>query len=163
MPDTPHPDGPPQNPAVSYEPTDVDVRGILWFAGGLVAVAVSVHLLLWWMFDAFGAREDREKRSRFPLSAAERVSLPQTEFGSPASGTFPPEPRLEGLAPKGEGEPKRPEAAAGPRLSVEQAMRLVAEESKPKGHEPGPVRYDQGIPGTGGGSNSGRDLPEAKR
>ena len=48
------------------------------------------------------------------------------------------------------------------RIPIEQAMRLVAEQSPPKGR-PAAVRHDQGVPNTGGGSNSGRDLPEARR
>lgn len=167
MTDTPQPHPPPgepqQNPAVRHEQTDADLRGVLAFAGVLAASIAVVLGVLVAMFFAFKGREDRDKQSRFPLS--ERHELPQTTFGARATGSLPEEPRLEGLnlARPQQEEPKNPGKPGAVHISIEQAMRLVAEESKPKGHEPAPVRYDAGIPGTGGGSNSGRDLPEAKR
>jgi hypothetical protein len=180
MTDTPQPDGAPapRNPSVSNEPSDADTRGVLWFAGALVAVAVVVHLALWGMFAILQGREDHEKRSHYPLSVGERGQLPQTRFGSPQTGDFPPAPRLEGLAgpdrgretaaDKVESEERRLSSSGADvkwrtHISIEQAMRLVAEESKPQGREPAPPRYDGGPPDTGGGSNSGRNLPEAKR
>jgi hypothetical protein len=192
MTDAPRPDGPPApdgptlNPSVSSEPSDANVRGVVVFAGALVAVAVVVHLALWGMFVLLRHQEDREKESHYPLSAGERGELPQTEFGSPATGNLPAGPRLEGLnlaEPQHDVGRRRSQGTAQEKndeeeqtlsrsgtdkdghahISIEQAMRLVAEGYKPHGHAPAPVRYDAGIPGTGGGSNSGRDLPEAKR
>jgi hypothetical protein len=167
MTDAPRPDGPPppdgptQNPAVSNEPSDANVRGVVAFAAILAAVVIVVQLALWGMFAFLGGREDREKETRYPLSAAERGALPQTEFGSPATGEFPRAPRLEGLNLERQGTAQARDEEEEARLK--KAMAHVAEEYKRKGHEPAPVRYDAGIPGTGGGSNSGRDLPEAKR
>ena len=182
----PQPHGPTQNPNVSYERSDANTRGIVVFAGVLAAVAVVVHLALWGMFAWLRESQDREKESRYPLSVGESGELPQTEFGSPATGNLPAAPRLEGLnlahplhdvgrrRSQGTAQEKNDEeeqtlsnsgtdSDGHARLSIEQAMRLVAEESKPQGHAPAPVRYDAGIPGTGGDSNSGRQLPEAKR
>ena len=58
---------------------------------------------------------------------------------------------------KSSGEP------GAPRIPIVQAMRLVAAKYGPKGDQQPSVRYDAGIPGTGGGSNSGRDIPEGRR
>jgi hypothetical protein len=183
MVDTPQPqptppshDGPPAPAPVGPDDRDINVRGVLAFAGGLMAITVATQLLLAWMFFALRHREDVAKRSQFPLSAPERAPLPQAELGAPVSGELPPEPRLEGLdipnpqhdlgrlrqqsTAEASGHEEQQSAA---RIAIEEAMHQVADESKPQGHEPAPVRYDQGIPGTGGGSNSGRSLPEAKR
>jgi hypothetical protein len=137
------------------------------------------------MFAFLQEREDRETRSRFPLSAAERGELPQTTFGSPATGEFPPPPRLERLdiktspyessrtrwpgeaAEKNDKEEERlnssgTDADGRTHISIQDAMRLVVEESKPSGNGPAPAHVAPGVAGTGGGSNSGRNLPEAK-
>jgi hypothetical protein len=155
------PPGGAHTPAVGYETSDADARGVLWFAGALAATIAVVLAVLVGVFSAFQARADRRAATRFPLSAPERVPLPQTTFGAPVTGVLPQQPQLDGL----DLQPPQPRHEVGRNRveRIEQAMRLVAEESKPKGHEPAPVRYDQGIPGTGGGSNSGRDLLEAKR
>jgi hypothetical protein len=188
MTDTPPPDGTPHDPAVGYETRDVNLRAVLWFAGILAAVALAVHLALWGMFVLLREHGEPETRSHYPLSAIERGRLPQTEFGSPATGDLPHDPRLEGVNLASSGYktgPDRGEIAAQARyakdeeelnsygpvqgkpgvvhIPIEQAMRLVVEESKQPGREPSGVRYDAGVAGTGGGSNSGRNLPEAKR
>jgi hypothetical protein len=166
-------DTPPRDPPAGYETSDVNLRGVLWFAGILAAVAVVIHLALWGMFVILKGREDRDKQTRYPLSAAERVALPQNQFGSPATGELPPDPRLEGLtgpdrgqeaaADKVEREEQRLNSSGTDKngqvhIRIEDAMRRVAEESKPRGREPVPMHYD-----ASGGSNSGRNLPEAKR
>jgi hypothetical protein len=178
----PSPDGTAQAPVAVRDDSDVNLRAVLWFGGSLVALAVAVHVgLAWWFFDLRG-REQRAKESQFPLSAPEHAALPQTTFGSPVTGEFPTRPRLEGLNLRQPGPENSERTAAGkneeqetklrdsgvdkkgrPHIGIDQAMRLVVEESKPAGREPAPVRYDLGVPGTGGGSNSGRALPEAKR
>jgi hypothetical protein len=195
MTDPHHPDGAvvPQGEvrpasAVGHEETDADLRSIVWFGVVLAAAVAVVLALLVALFFAFKGEQDRDKRSRFPLSAPERARLPQSEFGSPATGVLPPSPQLEGLDlhdPDHDVGRRHSQGTArlktqtedeqlngsGPvegkpgavHIPIEQAMRLVAEESGPQGREPAPVRYDQGIPGTGGGSDSGRNLPEARR
>jgi len=58
---------------------------VLWFAAGLVAFAVVLHLGLAWMYFSFRSAEDREKGSAYPEEFTESTSrLPQT-------------PRLEGI------------------------------------------------------------------
>jgi hypothetical protein len=75
-----------ENPDVKHEASDVSVRGVLYFAGGLLVAAVIIHLLLWWMFDLFQARELAAKPPTRPWAESQQQRLP-------------PEPRLEGLAP----------------------------------------------------------------
>jgi hypothetical protein len=184
MTDAPPPAPPAPQPPEAYRDHDISLRGVLGFGAALaLIIAVSLAALGWW-FGSLRRHQDIEKRSQFPLSAPERADLPQTTFGSPASGQLPKGARLEGLNLAGPQHDVGRERSAGtaaemyaedetilnghgkpgaPRIPIEQAMRLVAEERKPQGREPGPVRYDAGIPGTGGGSNSGRDLPEARR
>jgi hypothetical protein len=174
MTDTPHPEGQAHDPAVRHETSDANLRGAVLFAAGLLAFAVITHLGLWAMFVFLKEREDREGQSRFPLSAEERRPLDQTEFGSPETGILPQSPRLDGLIvqpsarDRAADEEKRldtggTDANGRAHIRIEDAMRLVAEEYRPQGRDPAPVRHDGGVPGTGGGSNSGRTLPEAKR
>jgi hypothetical protein len=171
---------------VGHEESDADLRGVVWFGVVLAAAVAGVLVLLAVMFAVLQGREDREKESHFPLSAPERAALPQTEFGSPAAGVLPSAPQLEGLnlgGPEHDVGRRRSQGTAGgknqeedqqlgrsgadgdgrPQLKIDDAMRLVAEEYRPQGREPAPVRQDQGVPGTGGGSNSGRSLPEGRR
>jgi hypothetical protein len=72
------------NPKVRHEHSDVNLRGILVTAAALVAVAVLIHLVCWWLFDLFGGREARAKQSQFPLAVEERDKLPR-------------QPQLEGI------------------------------------------------------------------
>ncbi len=75
----------PENPEVGHEEDDVNVKVVLWFAAGLVAFAVVLHLGLAWMFFAFRSAEDREKRSDYPEEFSEGIS------------PLPKAPRLEGI------------------------------------------------------------------
>jgi hypothetical protein len=179
MTDTPPAAHPPED---NYRDHDVNLRAVLGFGGGLVVLVVAVQLVMGWWFVFLRHRDEQENRSRFPLSVPERAELPQTTFGSPVDGQLPEGARLEGLnlanpqhdigrerftgtaAAKYAREEEeltgygKPGAA---RLPIGVAMWLVVEERKPQGREPAPVRYDAGTPG--GGSNSGRDLPEGRR
>ncbi len=180
------PQGEPQPAPRGHEERDADLRGVVGF-GVVLAVAVGIVLvLLAVMFHFLQGQQAREKESHFPLAGPERTALPQTEFGSPATGALPPTPQLEGLNLQGPehdvGRKRAQGTAAGKNdseeqklsragtdekgrahLKIEDAMRQVAEQYKPQGGEPGPVRYDRGVPGTGGGSNSGRSLPGVRR
>ena len=71
------------NPEVSHEHSDVNVRGILMFGAALLAVAVIIHLFIWWLFDYFTVRATQADRS-FPATVAR-----------PAREPAPPEPRLQ--------------------------------------------------------------------
>lgn len=73
------------NPDVAHEESDVAVRPLLWFVGGLTAFTIITCLAMLLMFKFFQAREESEELDPSPLArqGAERL---------------PPEPRLQ-LAP----------------------------------------------------------------
>ena len=73
---------PAQNPDVHHETTDVDIRGVLMFAAGLIVVAAIIHLLVWVLFGFFDAREARQGQVEYPLAIDQENRLP-------------PEPRLQ--------------------------------------------------------------------
>lgn len=87
-----------QNPDVSHEVSDVNVRSILIFAGGLFVFGVIVHVLMSLMFNYMeqGAVAEDKRSARGPMAFTEKERLP-------------PEPRLQ-AAPGfgvslGEGKP----------------------------------------------------------
>jgi hypothetical protein len=73
------------NPDVAHEESDVAVRPLLWFVGGLTLFTAITCLAMLLMFKFFQAREEAEELAPSPLArqGAERL---------------PPEPRLQ-LAP----------------------------------------------------------------
>jgi hypothetical protein len=73
-----------QNPDVAHEESDVNVKAILQFVGGLLAFGVIVCVLMWLLFKYFEAREQRiEARS------------PAGPMAFKESEKVPPEPRLQ--------------------------------------------------------------------
>ncbi len=119
-----------ENPQVSHEHTDVNVRGILIFGVGLIVLAVVAHLLLWWLFDYFSARDQKQTQPRVPT-----VSRPQKEL--------PPEPRLQVSPARDMNEMRASEDAIlhsygwvdqktnTVRIPIEQAMKLIVEKGLP--------------------------------
>ncbi len=85
------------NPEVSHETADVNVRGIVRFGIGLLLVAVVIHLALYWLIIYYNQREAR----RWAPFALERKDEP------------PPEPRLR-VAPRAD--------LAGMRSAEEQVL-----------------------------------------
>jgi hypothetical protein len=73
------------NPDVAHEESDVAVKPLLWFVGGLTAFTVVVCVVVLLMFIYFQRREESQELEASPLArqGAERL---------------PPEPRLQ-LAP----------------------------------------------------------------
>jgi len=61
---------------------DINVRGVVWTGLALVAVALVVHLLIWWLLRGFGSFDDKRD-----------VRLTPIERASPQAP--PPEPRLQ--------------------------------------------------------------------
>jgi hypothetical protein len=75
-----HPEHP-DNPKVHHEESDVNIRAILAFGGGLIVVAAVIHLLVFALFQFFDSREAIKLTAEYPLAVGqERV---------------PPEPRLQ--------------------------------------------------------------------
>ena len=73
--------GPADNPEVHHEESDVNIRAIFGFGGGLMAVAVVVLLVIYVLFGFFDGRERATIPAEYPLAAqADKV---------------PPEPRLQ--------------------------------------------------------------------
>jgi hypothetical protein len=73
---------PTDNPNVTHETSDVNIRAILGFGAALIAVAFVVHVAIWLLFTFFAAREARRVAPQFPLAAGQERRLP-------------PEPRLQ--------------------------------------------------------------------
>lgn len=74
--------GPDDQPAADHEESDVNVRAIFGFAGGLLVSAIVIHLAVWVLFRYFDAREGRQAAPAFPLAATQ-------------GSRVPPEPRLQ--------------------------------------------------------------------
>ena len=66
----------------NHEHSDVNIRAILGFAGGLLVVAAVVHLLIYGLFGYFSRREGVAVPAEYPLAAAQ-------------GHREPPEPRLQ--------------------------------------------------------------------
>lgn len=120
-------DDPVDNPGVKHEPSDVSVRGVLYFGAGLAVFAVIIQVVLWWMFEVFHQREMAANPPTRPWATNQQPRLP-------------PEPRLEGLAPPPQSEqrPQAPEALLRGhgwvdkekgivRIPINDAMRLLAD------------------------------------
>src|SRR5947209_15252080 len=86
-----------QNPDVSHEKSDVNVRSIVMFAGGLLVFGLIVHFLIAFMLKYLEDRAHRADPPPRPMALLEKERIP-------------PEPRLQG-APGfgvGLGEGKQP-------------------------------------------------------
>jgi hypothetical protein len=64
------------NPEVSHETADVDVRGILRFGGALAIVAVVIQIALYWLLLYYDRREARRDT---PVTSAQSKEEPPTE------------------------------------------------------------------------------------
>jgi hypothetical protein len=71
-----------ENPEVHHEHSDVNIRAILGFGGGLIVVAAVIHLLIYVLFGFFVQREQLKVRREYPLAVEQDRRLP-------------PEPRLQ--------------------------------------------------------------------
>ena len=77
-----HPAHAGDNPDVHHEESDVNIRGVLMFGGGLIVAAIVIHLVVGVLFKYFDVREARQATPEYPLAAAQENRLP-------------PEPRLQ--------------------------------------------------------------------
>jgi hypothetical protein len=77
MPDT-------DNPEVAHEGSDVNVRGVVMFAAGLVIVTLVVQAAMWLLLQVLAAGDRGAGQPRRAVAAVERRR--------------PPEPRLEVLS-----------------------------------------------------------------
>jgi hypothetical protein len=117
------------NPDVAHEHSDVNVRAILWFCAGLVAVAVVIHVAIWGLFELFETRTAAADPAPAPLAAP--------------AGQLPPSPRLQ-TRPVNDLKSMRVDEdtllnAEGPvdgqegvsRIPIERAKRLIVEKGLP--------------------------------
>ena len=72
----------PDNPDVSHEGTDVNVRAILGWGAGLLVAAVLIHFVVWLLFLYLSGRETTRDAVDYPLAAGQATRVP-------------PEPRLQ--------------------------------------------------------------------
>ncbi|MCU1267090.1 MAG: hypothetical protein JWM21_3408 [Acidobacteria bacterium] len=70
-----------RNLDVTHELSDVNIKGIITFIGGLVVMTIVVYLLMWGMFRVLARREQEEPVSPMAMTGKARL---------------PPEPRLQG-------------------------------------------------------------------
>jgi len=71
-----------ENPDVSHEKSDVDVRSIILFGGGLLVFGIIVHFLMSFMFSYMEKRATKEDPPQRHMALTEKEKLP-------------PEPRLQ--------------------------------------------------------------------
>jgi hypothetical protein len=118
------------NPAVHHEESDVNIRAILGFAGGLLVFAIVIHVAMWGLFRLFEAQSSHQEQPTYPLAAKQEQRLP-------------PEPRLQ-INPKQDLADLRTAEettlttygwvdrnAGVVRIPIEQAMKLVIERGLP--------------------------------
>jgi hypothetical protein len=70
------------SPELAEFDREIDVRGIVWTGIFLVAMALAVHLLMWWLLRGFSSFDEKRDVRLTPIEAAS----PQPP---------PPEPRLQ--------------------------------------------------------------------
>ena len=70
------------NLEVAHEESDVNVRAILGWGLGLAALALVVHVFLWWLIGLYERQAERADTRAYPLAAGQQDVLP-------------PEPRLQ--------------------------------------------------------------------
>lgn len=73
------------NEGVAHEHSDVNIRAILMFAGGLVVVAAIVHVAMWLLFGVFEKSAAANDPRVSPL-AAPPAAMPRTTAASPSFG-----------------------------------------------------------------------------
>ncbi len=73
------------NEGVAHEHSDVNVRAILMFAGGMVTVALIVFVAMWLLFGVFERHAVANDPAVSPLAAPE-TAMPRTTAGSPFFG-----------------------------------------------------------------------------
>jgi hypothetical protein len=107
------------HPEVAHERSDVNVRGILWFAAGLVIVAAVIHVAVLGLFVLLERRTAADDPKPLPLS------IP--------AGQLPPRPRLQ-TRPVNDLKSMRAEedillhsSDEGGRIPIERAKQLIVE------------------------------------
>ena len=66
----------PDNPEVVHEESDVNVGAILRYGAGLVAIALVVHVFLWWLMGVYERQDERAQTQVYPMAAGQQDRLP---------------------------------------------------------------------------------------
>jgi hypothetical protein len=66
----------PDNPEVVHEKSDVNVGAILRYGAGLLAVALAVHVFLWWLLGVYDRQHERAQTQVYPMAAGRQDRLP---------------------------------------------------------------------------------------
>jgi hypothetical protein len=70
-----------ENPEVSHERSDVDIRAILGFGAALILTAIVIHLGLYWMLEHYEERSTRTAPAvSAPYAAEEQIPPPRLEI-----------------------------------------------------------------------------------
>ena len=119
-----------ENPEVVHEESDVNVRAILGFGAGLVALAVVVHLFLWWLVGAYNRQAERAQTYVYPLAAGQQEQTPPGPGlqDNPQQDMRDLRARQEALL-KGYAWVNRDSGIA--RIPIEEAMRIVVARGLP--------------------------------
>lgn len=64
------------NPEVVHEESDVNVRAILGFGLALAAVALIVHVFLFWLQGSYSRQTERAQSIVYPMAAGQQDRLP---------------------------------------------------------------------------------------
>jgi hypothetical protein len=67
----------PDNPEVVHEESDVNVSAIIRYGIGLFAVAVVIHVFLWWLLGVYERQNQRAQTQVFPMAAGQGDRLPR--------------------------------------------------------------------------------------
>ena len=65
------------NPNVTHETDDVNVRAILWFVGVLTAIAIVIHVAMWGMFEGLAWYERKNEPYVTPLTRPTGQPFPE--------------------------------------------------------------------------------------
>lgn len=120
----------PDNPEVVHEESDVNVGAIIRYGIGLLAVAVVIHVFLWWLLGSYERRLDRAQTQVYPMAAGQQDRLPP----SPRFQRNPQEDLQELRAKQGallEGYGWVNKEAGVARIPIEEAMKIVVERGLP--------------------------------
>ena len=120
----------PDNPEVAHEESDVNVRAILGYGAGLMAVAVVVHVFLWWLLGVYQTQDYRSQTQAYPLAAGQHEQLPPSPRlqNNPQQDMRELRARQEAVL-KGYGWINREGGVA--RIPIEEAMRIIVERGLP--------------------------------
>ena len=110
----------PDNPEVDHQETDVHVRAIIWYGVGLAAVALVVHVFLWWLQGFYATQTRRSQTVVYPMAVGQRDQLP-------------PEPRLQDNPQQALRElfARQRGLLEGARIPIEEAMRTIVQRGLP--------------------------------